>query len=1234
LDRGSATYHGTSKLRQLRRAIPDPLKVVSFPCDFPANVRGIRLEPNTITLVAGGKAIRTIAFPHAGQTVTLPQIVQAIDDPSWISLNSAGVVQLDTSLIQESGTSISVAAPVTALHIVDNHDVSFSGSGARVNFQGVTVSSWDPKTNSPVTTAKYGRPFVLFENNSTMNISNCTFSYLGSDVTSSYGVSWRVGHTDGVVNHSLFEHNFFGVYTYDADGVLFENSTYRDNVYYGLDPHTYSSHITIRNNNVYDNGDHGIVFSRYVTDSLVENNYVHNNRVNGIMMDYRSDHNVIRDNTVRDNAEGIVFSGSADNVAYGNIVSDNVVGVRGSHVDATGDDVHNNVITGGRLGVQLYGGAADFTVANNTITGPSRAGMEIQAAGTVLSGNVIARTPIGIKVQSVTSIEGGRVASHKAGIVVADQGFANISGVQVSGLRPLTILGRGFAQLTSTTFGLPGSRNTISVLDIVAIGILAFALGCEILHAARHWRLRRLQQAWVSPATGAANGVVLYAAPEVRRRQLLVLRPPRVGDASRRSTTSTKEAPDTPPSGLRKFRPDVEGLRAIAVVAVILSHASLGLPGGYVGVDVFFVISGFLITRQLVDEHRVRGRISFGGFYARRARRILPAATLVTVATLIMTWRWASPLQVASIAKDAVAAALFSVNWRLAAQGTNYFNASSAPSPFQHYWSLSVEEQFYVVWPMLLVIVALLFAKRFGVTKPLLVVLTAVVAASLWESIHLTPLNSSYAYFGTHTRAWELAVGALIAVGARSLPRIPRPLAAGIGWAGCGAILAACFLYTSNTAYPGSAALLPVLGAAAVIVAGCGAAARFGPEHVLLRRKLFQGTGRISYSLYLWHWPLLILVPDMLGHSLSLRQRLTVVAIAVGLSVVTFIFLEEPIRRQQKLVSQPVRAALMGAGLISISVLVALQIGSAVPVPGGNQPVSSAPEDFSINQLLSGPTAQTGAGLTAQLVAASQLTSLPANVTPTLAQAPNSFPNTQGCEVSEAATAPLLPCNSFGDVHSKTQVVLIGDSHAGMWFDGINQVALERHWRLAVFTKSGCSVGDYPGLENLSHTGPYTQCTAWRPKMIAAVKALHPSLIIIGSEARPIASTESEGLISSIDALKVSGAKIAFLADVPSAETVGSVPDCLAKHLHNITACDIARSKAGLNSPGRLAEIQAAESAGATVINPAVWMCTSSVCPVVVQGVIVYLDGGHITGEFGLLRAPQLGAALSQAMSS
>lgn len=373
--------------------------------------------------------------------------------------------------------------------------------------------------------------------------------------------------------------------------------------------------------------------------------------------------------------------------------------------------------------------------------------------------------------------------------------------------------------------------------------------------------------------------------------------------------------------GDRKFRPDVEGLRAVAVALVVLFHARVPrLTGGFVGVDVFFVISGFVITGVLLRERVSSGRNSILAFYGRRARRIIPAATLVIIVTVLASYHWLGFILGGDTAADGRAAATFWVNFHFIATGTNYWTSQVPPSPLQNYWSLSVEEQFYVVYPALFIGLATMAVKRIDIRHRISLILAAAIVVSFWWSIAQTSSNATAAYFSPFTRAWELALGALIAVNTRHFARLPQWLAATMSWVGLGGILLAAFIFTSTTPYPGSAAALPVISTAAVIAGGT-AGFKFGAE-MLLRLSPFQGLGKISYSMYLWHWPLLVIPMELAGNQLSLKDNLGWVAVALVLSIATYFLVENPIRHAKRL-RQSWRLSI-GLGLVLIGVSVAV----------------------------------------------------------------------------------------------------------------------------------------------------------------------------------------------------------------------------------------------------------------------------------------------------------------------
>jgi peptidoglycan/LPS O-acetylase OafA/YrhL len=365
----------------------------------------------------------------------------------------------------------------------------------------------------------------------------------------------------------------------------------------------------------------------------------------------------------------------------------------------------------------------------------------------------------------------------------------------------------------------------------------------------------------------------------------------------------------------------VEGLRAVAVVLVVLYHAGMpGLSGGYVGVDVFFVISGFVITGLLLRERAASGTTDLLVFYGRRCRRIIPAATLVSVCAVLASYHWLGFIRAGQIAEDARSAALFTANFHFISLGTNYQTAQAPPSPLQNYWSLSVEEQFYLLYPAVFILAAWI-VRRVDLRVKLAVLLACVAGASFAWSVHQTRVNGVDAFFSPLTHAWELALGGLVAVLGSFLLRLPAWIVPPLTWAGIIAIVSAAYLFDDLTRYPGSAAALPVLGTAAVIIGGT-VVARGGAES-LLGLAPFRWLGRLSYSLYLWHWPLLTIAAEQAGVArLSLATSMVWVAAALGLSIVTYFVVENPIRHARYLRRTRIPSLALGAALTGLSLAV------------------------------------------------------------------------------------------------------------------------------------------------------------------------------------------------------------------------------------------------------------------------------------------------------------------------
>jgi peptidoglycan/LPS O-acetylase OafA/YrhL len=694
---------------------------------------------------------------------------------------------------------------------------------------------------------------------------------------------------------------------------------------------------------------------------------------------------------------------------------------------------------------------------------------------------------------------------------------------------------------------------------------------------------------------------------------------------------------------------------------VVCYHAGLSaIPGGYVGVDVFFVISGFLITDHLGRELAERGRISFGAFYARRARRLLPSALLVIGVTVAVSCVVLPPLQAMVVAKDGLANTFYVGNYRYALQATNYLSASGPTSPLLNYWSLGVEEQFYLVWPALLVVASLVWLhrpRRTGGTsqrqaRPLfsavVVAMALLAACSLAFSIWLTRANQPWAFFSLPTRAWELAVGGLLALVAPRLGRLPAGGMALLSWAGIGAIVFSAVTFTSATPFPGTAALVPVAGAAAVVAGGC-ARPRLGSVWLLARWPM-QVIGRVSYTWYLWHWPALVLAPSIVGHRLSVWGNVAVCAVALVLAGVTTVVLERPLQRASWLV-RPRRSLLLTVGLSGAAAATILLSTAALPslTGTGHAPTTK----LSAKHLTSG-TGVTETTVSPVVFEAQSLTNqvqsdvaqsvgiqdVPANLTPSLADASSdeAVPFVDGCFDGFTETT-VNPCN-YGDVTappSKT-VVLFGDSHALMWFPAFDNLANQYGWHLIPQAKATCPPINIT-VYSPSLGGWYTGCNQWRAAVVARIQALHPALVVLGfSREYGIPDDHvvvdgaawMQGLSSVMTTLRATGAQVVLMGDVPYPQT-GLVPDCLSAHLTDAVACTMPKQYPYYNPSGVGQEEAVAAAAGAGYINTQPWFCYDLTCAVIVNNILVYRDDNHITATYASWLTPVIGADLEQA---
>ncbi len=660
------------------------------------------------------------------------------------------------------------------------------------------------------------------------------------------------------------------------------------------------------------------------------------------------------------------------------------------------------------------------------------------------------------------------------------------------------------------------------------------------------------------------------------------------------------------------FRPDIEGLRAIAIGAVLLFHAGVpGADGGFIGVDVFFVISGFLITGLLVREWSSHGHIDLLVFYARRFRRLLPAALLAIAVTTIASWLVLSQLRFPSVADDAAAAALYVSNIRFALNAIDYLGSEVAPSPLLHFWSLSVEEQFYLFWPLIIMV-----SLRLLTLKRLWLVVGGVVIGSYVLALIWTDIAAPWAFFSLPTRAWQLGVGALIAIGLIRLPRQLPPMAAATSvWLGLAVIVVGVVTIGSDTPYPGAAALIPVAGTALVIIGGSHSSTL--PSRLLATR-FPRWVGRISYSLYLWHWPLLVLVPIALGID-SVAFNLFLVVVATGMAWASTELYEAPIRQGRLLAMTP-RKNVITAVVASVLVATAALAAGAI-----NEGPKGTRDDGAVS-----PSGTIGAAVRSGPV--------PADLTPPLTGAYWDLPDGYDDDCHLDFPEVEAPGCTYGPEDAATTVLLLGDSHAQQWLPALQSLAEERSWRLRAITKAAC-----PMIDATVWNGPlkrgYRECDEWRERALRLIEEEDPALVFVSSadmyelvdeggarleEGDEAAAAEA---LTRYLARMTERAPVIVLADTPR---VGYDPaECLATS-DDVADCDIDRERMFDAAYARI-EADAAAAAGADLISAADWLCFEDDCPLIRGSKLVYRDRHHLTATFAALLSQRLGAAIDAA---
>ncbi|MDA2804164.1 acyltransferase family protein [Nocardiopsis suaedae] len=679
------------------------------------------------------------------------------------------------------------------------------------------------------------------------------------------------------------------------------------------------------------------------------------------------------------------------------------------------------------------------------------------------------------------------------------------------------------------------------------------------------------------------------------------------------TTQSQPAPPTTAPTAPapRRFFPEVQGLRALAVGLVVAYHIDKDLlPGGYIGVDVFFVISGFLITTLLLREAREKGRVSLSGFYIRRVRRILPAATAVLAVTGAAAVLLLPSAQLLDTAKQILASAAYVQNLLLARESVDYLAAGSAESPVQHFWSLAVEEQFYLVWPLLFIGWTAL-PGHLRRARALLLGGGGVIAVSFAFSVWTTLNDPSPAYFLPQTRMWELAVGGVLAI-VLTYRRLPERVRAGLGWAGLLAVIASAATYDDAVAFPGWAAALPVLGTAAVIAAGH----TTGPlsTYRLLSAAPARFVGDISYALYLWHWPLIVFTLAATGsHSLGLAGGLAVAAGSVLLAWATKVAVEDPVRTGGLLKTGRSALAFAVAAVLAAATVSAVQYGHVQ----AKRNVAFDPAVHVGPQALSDPAPEGDAA---------------ADIYPSPVDALDDLPSVydDDCQAMPGDRA-ADPC-VYGPEDADVQVAVVGDSHAAHWVPAVRGVAEEHGWRVSTFTKSSCPFTAETVTRASDDDRPYEECADWNEDVVDQLTGgVEPDLVFTSARSSAASAQAgggeegkrriAEGMAEQWAAVEEAGGSVVAIADTPSQRA--RVPECVELNPDDPSVCAKERDDALDEEDPQLMAAEM-DGAGAKVVDLNDRLCTDDRCPAVVGNVLVYRDSHHLTATYSQMLAADL----------
>ncbi|MGH8793028.1 MAG: acyltransferase family protein [Stackebrandtia sp.] len=673
----------------------------------------------------------------------------------------------------------------------------------------------------------------------------------------------------------------------------------------------------------------------------------------------------------------------------------------------------------------------------------------------------------------------------------------------------------------------------------------------------------------------------------------------------------TAPAQETP----KTFRPEIEGLRAVAAILVAVFHVYLGRVSG--GVDVFFVVSGFLITTTLVNSVLRRGRLGVAAYGARLVKRLLPAALFVLAGVIVASVLWLPRSRWPQTAVEVAASALYVENWQLAFASVDYLQRDNSSSPVQHFWAISVQGQFYVLWPILIALVVAagaLYRRRYR--RALFAAFALVFAASLCYSIVATAVNQPFTYFNTFARGWEFALGGMLAL---ALPLISLPRAArwALGWIGLAGVATCGMLLQVSSVFPGYAALWPTVAAVLVLLGGDGGFKLSAGR--LLGSPPLRYLGSISYSLYLWHWPVLMFYLIVAEHDAATwRGGIYVLAASLALAAATQRLVERPIRFSALGKLRPSRAYAFGAALL-VPVL-AVSIGGHAALTAENE--QAAKETAQVD--VADPD-YPGAAAMVDGFEYAGAADVPIKPDPS-ADRDISKLYDDGCHQTIEDPEPIKCV--YGSDSPEKVVALVGGSHSAQWFPALELLAEEHDWALVSYTKSACIFTT--NAQNLSMTDP-PSCAKWNDAMVDELLELKPDLIFtLATRGHGEEEEVPEGYLEQFQRMTDAGIDVLAVRDNPWSEF--DVKECVEMKLPDVESCGQSRADAlKETSP---TEAHEGTAPNLSFLDMSDYFCDESRCPPIIGNILVYYDRHHISATYMRSLAPMAEPAVLDALEA